>query len=295
MNRLLILMLTNVLALSAMPAYALKDSTYDPTAEPMIVRYLKLKDFDAHYRYRYQFIDRALELTREEFGDYQYKPFSSQSTSVRYAQLLSEGSQLNLLWASPGTPISQANVVVIPIDILKGLLGYRACLINKNELPGLDFVTDRASFEKIKFGQAQWPDREVYKLNHLQEVDAPSFDALFKMLSAQRFDCIPLGIDEVEQIYLDKKVEYPFLAIDSHLLIYYHYPVYFYVSKKAPELAQRLKLGLEKMQANGEFNQLFVRYHAEHLARLNLKKRKLICLKSPYSSEQEECILPKVD
>ena len=276
-------------------ACAAENSVSEPAADAMLVSYLKLDDFDAHYAYRYQLIERALELTRTEFGNYQYKPLRSQNTSVRYAQLLSEGTRLNLMWASPGTPISKANAIVIPVDILKGMLGYRACLINSNQLSSLSFVTDRANFEKIKFGQAQWPDRAVYKTNNLLEVDAPSFDALFKMLSAQRFDCIPLGVDEIEQVYLDKKTQYPFLSIDSHLLIYYHYPVYLYVSKKSPELAQRLKLGLQKMQANGEFNQLFVKYHAEHLARLHLKNRKLICLTSPYTSEQGECVLPQID
>ncbi|GGY83316.1 hypothetical protein GCM10011613_30250 [Cellvibrio zantedeschiae] len=300
MDRLTSKIYTLIMALIACKlACAAEDVTYvsspQNSAGPMVVSYLKLDDFDAHYAYRYQLIDRALELTRTEFGDYQYQPFNSQSTSIRYAQLLGEGKQINLLWASPGTPISRANAVMIPIDILKGLLGYRACLINKNELPGLEFVTDRLSFDKIKFGQAQWPDREIYKTNRLIEVDAPSFDALFKMLGARRFDCIPLGIDEIEEVYHSKITEYPFLAIDSHLLIYYHYPMYFYVSKKTPELAQRLKLGLQKMQVNGEFNQIFAKHHAQHLAKLDLKKRKLICLNSPYSSDQGDCAIPQVD
>lgn len=289
------LILPLVLLLVAGLAVAKDDSAYGPNTEPMVVSYLKLDDFDAHYRYRYQLIERALELTRPEFGDYQYRSHVSQSTSTRYAQLLGEGKQLNLLWASPGTPIASANVIPIPIDIVKGLLGYRVCLINKNATTDLGFVTDLNNFKTIKFGQAQWPDRAIYKANQLIEIDAPTFDNLFKMLGALRFDCIPLGIDEIQQVYEDKKTEYPFIAIDSHLLIYYHYPVYLYVSKKSPELAQRIKLGLQKMQNNGEFNQLFARYHAESLAKLELKKRKLICLKSPYTVEQGECVYPQID
>jgi hypothetical protein len=291
----IILGLTTALALIPQVAHAAKDSAYGPSTEPMTVSYLRIDGFNAHYNYRYQLIERALELTRAEFGDYQYHSYASQSTSTRYAQLLSEGKHLNILWASPGTPIAQANAITIPIDILKGTLGYRVCLINQNAFSNLDFVNDLTSVGRIKFGQAQWPDRAIYKANNLAEVDAPTFDALFKMLSARRFDCIPLGIDEVEQIYLDKKKQYPFLAIDSHLLIFYYYPVYFYVSKKSPELALRIKLGLQKMQSTGEFDQIFMKYHAEQFARLGLKKRKLICLASPYSVEQGECMLPQID
>lgn len=279
---------------AATNAPAKEDSADGPNVEPMVVSYLKLDDFDAHYRYRYQLIERALELTRPEFGDYQYRPYASQSTSTRYAQLLGEGKHINLLWASPGTPIARAHVIPIPIDILKGLLGYRACLVNKHAETNLAFINDLTDFKTIKFGQAQWPDRAIYKANQLIEIDAPTFDNLFKMLSAQRFDCIPLGIDEIQQVYLDKKTEYPFLAIDSHVLIYYHYPVYFYVSKKSPELAQRLKVGLQKMQRNGEFDQLFAKHHAQALAKLELKQRKLMCLKSPYTTEPVECKYPPI-
>jgi hypothetical protein len=260
-------------------------------AEPMVVSYLKLDDFDVHYRYRYQLIEQILEITRPEFGSYQLKPYTSLTSSIRYGQLLSEGQQLNLLWASPGTPIAKADAVIVPVDILKGLLGYRVCLINETALPNLNAINDLESFGKIKIGQALWPDREVYRFNKVAEIDAPNFSALFKMLGAKRFDCIPLGIDEVEQVYQDKKLQYPFLAIDSHLLIYYQYPVYFYVSKKHPELAKRITLGLQKMQNNGDFNKLFLKFHAQDMARLDVKKRILVCLQSPYIKEPQ-CTQP---
>lgn len=262
-------------------------SALSQAAEPTVVSYLKLEGFDAHYQYRYQLIEQVLEITRPEFGDYQLKPFTAQVSTVRYAQLLTEGQQLNLLWASPGTPVAQADAITIPIDIVKGLLGYRVCLINTNALPNLSFINDLNAFRKIKVGQAQWPDRAVYHFNKVAEVDAPNFLALFKMLGAKRFDCIPLGVDEAEKIYQDKKSQYPFLVIDSHLLIYYHYPVYLYVSKKHPELAKRLTAGLQKMQNNGNFDQLFLKFHAQDMARLELKNRVLICLKSPYNNEPQ--------
>ncbi len=263
----------------------------EPVA-PMVVSYLKLKDYDAHYNYRYQLIAQALEITRAEFGAYQIEPYKSQTSSSRYAQLLSEGEQLNLLWASPGTPTAKGDAIVIPIDIVKGLLGYRVCLINRDVYANLNFINDLPSFEQIKVGQAQWPDRAVYEFNHIAKVDSPSFSNLFKMLAAKRFDCIPLGIDEIERVYQDKKLQYPFLAIDSHLLIYYHYPVYFHVSKKHPALAERLSVGLKKMQRNGDFDRLFSRFHAENLARLELQKRRLLCLASPYPHASNQCIRP---
>lgn len=260
--------------------------------EPMIVSHLQLTGYGAHYAYRYQLIKDALEITRTEFGDYKLAPYKSVSTSVRYGQLISEGKHLNVLWASPGTPIASAEVIEIPVDILNGLLGYRVCLINQDVATDLSKVKDAQGLASIKIGQALWPDRAIYHANQLVTVDAPNFDSLFMMLSAQRFDCIALGADEVVRIYETRKAQYPFLAIDSHVLIHYYYPVYLYVSKLHPLLAQRIALGLSKMKNNGDFDRLFYKFHSESLDRLQLQKRNLICLKSPYQQEHDQCTRP---
>lgn len=261
-------------------------------AEPMVVSHLQLSGYDAHYAYRYQLIKDVLDITRAEYGDYQLQPYKSVTTSARSAQLMSEGKQLNLYWTSPGTPVAKAQVIEIPVDILNGLLGYRVCLINQDIAIDLKRVKDTHTLAMIKIGQALWSDRAVYRANQLTLIDAPSFDSLFMMLSAKRFDCIALGVDEVVRIYDSKKSQYPLLTIDSHLLIHYYYPVYLYVSKKHPRLAQRIALGLEKMKSNGDFDRLFYKFHSENLERLQLQQRNLICLKSPYQQEQEPCTRP---
>jgi hypothetical protein len=78
------------------------------------------------------------------------------------------------------------------------------------------------------------------------------------------------------------------------LLIVYDFPIYFYVSKKFPEIAKRFELGLKKLADNGEFEKLFRQYHEKNLAQLNLTQRKIICLKSPFMSVQRQCEKPFV-
>lgn len=262
--------------------------------KPMVVSHLQLAGYGAHYAYRYQLVKEALEITRPEFGDYQLAPYTSRSTSARYAQLIGEGKLLNLNWASPGTPIANAEVIEIPIDILNGLVGYRVCLINQAGATDLSKVHDVRTLATIKIGQGIWADRAIYKANQIDTVESPNFDNLFMMLSANRFECIALGIDEVLRIYDTRKMQYPFLAIDSHLLIHYNYPIYLYVSKNNPKLAQRITLGLKKLQNNGDYNRLFYKHHSEGLERLRLQTRNLICLKSPYQQEHEPCTRPPV-
>jgi hypothetical protein len=73
------------------------------------------------------------------------------------------------------------------------------------------------------------------------------------------------------------------------LLIYYDLPIYIYVSPQYPKLAGRLKKGLQKVIANGDFDRLFEHYFYDKIVALNLKERRVICLKSPYFPIDKQC------
>jgi len=45
------------------------------------------------------------------------------------------------------------------------------------------------------------------------------------------------------------------------------------------------------MQSSGDFDKLFLKFHAQDMARLDLKKRTLVCLQSPYIKEPQ-CMKP---
>ncbi|MES2675450.1 MAG: hypothetical protein V4660_14505 [Pseudomonadota bacterium] len=271
-----------------------KQLTASSTLAPITVRYLATGDLHSIEIYKYELIHRALELTRVEFGDYKNIPYQGANASQqRRANLISEGKILNLDWASPGTPVAKAEVIPIAIDILNGLLGYRVCLINTNAPLKINDVSGMGSLTMLKIGQSElWSDIEIYRNNNINPILGPTFSSLFDMLGFKRFDCLPLGVNEIILLFNEKKVPYPFLAIDTQLLIYYDFPMYFYVSKTQPLLAKRLQLGFTKMQQSGEFNQLFKQYHPQDLSPLNLRSRKVICLKSPFMDQTKQCTQP---
>jgi len=256
-------------------------------AAPMIVRYYDRGAKDARHAYKFELIARILEVTRAEYGDYQLAPFGEEPSAKRQAQLISEGKILNLLWASPGTVIARADVVSIPVDILHGLLGYRICLINPANFPDSEKLE---SLKQLRIAQGlNWADIEIYQHNNIYPKQSSSFEALFEMLAAKRYECLPLGADEVMYTWRDQKTKFPFLAIEPNILIYYDYPIYFHISKKFPALAERMKLGLQKLQRSGEFERLFQQHHKENIAQLQLNQRKIFCLVSPYLPAQGQC------
>jgi hypothetical protein len=289
---LIVLMTPPTLAVQTMAATEHQATAQDSAKAPMVVRYYDRGAKDARHAYKFELITKILQVTRAEFGDYQLAPFGEEPSAKRQALLISEGKILNLLWASPGTVIARADVITIKVDILRGLLGYRVCLINPANFPDSDKLQ---SLSQLQIAQGlNWADVEIYKHNDIQPKQAPTFEALFEMLAAKRFECLPLGADEVMYTWRDQKNKFPFLAIEPNVLIYYDYPIYLHISKQFPELAARVELGLQKLQRNGEFDRLFKQHHAADIAQLHLNQRKIFCLKSPYLPEQGQCEKPLV-
>lgn len=258
----------------------------------MVVRYIDRGQLDSRNAYKFELIRAALEATRPEYGEYKIEPYIVEPTPKRQVLLISEGQVLNLLWASPGSVNSQADVITIPIDILRGLLGYRVCLTNKASNINFNSIQELNDLKKIKLGQgAGWSDIGVYLHNNIEPVEAPTFEGLIGMLAMNRFDCLPLGIDEITQVYRDNKEKYPPLRIEKNFLLHYNFPLYLYVSKHYPEIAKRIELGLHKLEKNGTFDELYMKYLAHDVEDLHVAQRKIICLTSPYINSTNKCQL----
>jgi ABC-type amino acid transport substrate-binding protein len=273
---------------------AVQVSAEDPLRQPMEVRYASPPGHAFLHIYKVDLITRALEITRPEFGDYQLVEFNGDNPNdQRRVKMINEGKLINLLWAPSGSMVTKAEVTEIPFDLLHGLLGYRICLRNANTPIVLTGVNTLEDLRKIRIGQGEeWPDIDIYEANNIKPVLAPSLPSMFEMLGYKRFDCLPFGANEVTYILNQKKSSYPFLEIDDQLLIHYEFKIQFYVSKRYPRIAERLTMGIKKLQENGEWDALFRKYHAEDLKGLNLKNRRVICLQSPYVDDANQCQKP---
>jgi hypothetical protein len=91
------------------------------------------------------------------------------------------------------------------------------------------------------------------------------------------FQLLPLGIVEVAANA--KKYD---LATISTWAIAYPTAYYFFVSKKRPELAQRLEYGFEQAIKDHSFDELFVRRIGPLIAAAELDRRKLFHIRNPY-------------
>lgn len=262
-------------------------------AAPMVVSYHRSDANDKQNHFQFDLIERALEVTRPEYGGFILRPYGGAPTAKRQAILIGEGKLMNIQWASPGTPIAQAEVIPIRVNILRGLLGLRICLINRADLPRFAQIQSLDDLRQIKIGQGQdWTDTLIYQLNRIPLFESAGLQQLFPILTTHRIDCLPLGANEIGVKYAEQQQQHPDMVIEPELLLYYNFPTYLYVSKHHPRLAERVAAGLQIMQTSGEYDRLFWHHFGHQLVPLKLSQRRIICLKSPYAPEAEQCQSP---
>ncbi len=243
---------------------------------------LKYFQTDLRYKYRIELLKLAMDSTFESDGAYSLEPVTAQATQKRGLVLLEEGEKVNIGFF-PLNKERELKFIPVRIPILRGMLGYRVCLIRKDSLSAFSEIESLVQLKKkftAGFG-SQWADMEILRANNIPVVGTVKYDGLFKMLSGRRFDYFPRGINEAWIELSDKKTNYSDLTVVPHIALYYPYPVYYFVNKKYPEIADRIERGLKISLMNGTFKKLFLQYHGDIIRQADLRNRKLFMLINP--------------
>ena len=130
------------------------------------------------------------------------------------------------------------------------------------------------------------------------------------MVNAERFDFLPLGVNEAHGFLFEYKKKGDELMVEETIVLKYPFARLFYVKKGNSELKQDIKLGLEKAFKDGSFKKLVESnlFFKEGLSKSNLKNRIVIEIENPdhkvlsitYDTEQDleqqphEPIIPSV-
>lgn len=232
-------------------------------------------------------LQRALEITKPEYGDYQIitSMEMEQGRALRELSRL-ENSHLDLAHFAP-TRDREKKAIAIRIPLIQGLLGYRLCLIKEGEQQRFSNITNKEEWIKnnISIGQHQnWPDTLVLQDNGLTVKTSYKYELLFEQLAKQRFDCFARGANEIN--YEQRSHQDLGLTIEKTIALHYSFPLFFFVHKNNPNLAKRLELGLSKLKEDGTSARLFEHYYQTQIETLDLKNRHIIELNNPTLSQQ---------
>ncbi|WP_053094191.1 ABC transporter substrate-binding protein [Cellvibrio sp. pealriver] len=160
--------------------------------------------------------------------------------------------RIDILWLG-GSKERARNLLVVPIPLERGLVGYRQFIIRKSRVAEFDAINTLADLRKFKACQgAQWGDTEILRTAKLPLVTSVNYESLFKLLVAGRCDYYPRGFHQGKIELANRTDTYPELMVYEPLMLYYPFAAYFYVHPRNKQLAQWLQDGLEKMIDDGE-------------------------------------------
>lgn len=196
------------------------------------------------------------EALRRSDSGYQAQEMSTQMNQKRKVEEALAGT-VDVFWSMTSKELEEI-VLPVRIPLFKGLLGNRLLIIRKSDEARFANVKTMADFRQLKAGQNRyWPDATILEVNGLPVVASYQYTNLYPMLEGGRFDYLALGAQEIGE-ELENHPD-PALKVDSHILLQYRSPAYFFVSPKRPELAAAILAGLESMVSDGSFDEMFNR------------------------------------
>ncbi len=246
--------------------------------ETTVVRHNFFEDQKAEtLNYKGEVLALILEKSKAKYGPYVVKkgPQIDWSQSRAYSQL--ERGELDLIASQTSHAREQAGLPV-RYCLYKGLLGIRIGMGTRETVAALEGIRTREQLDRVKLGQVfDWPDYAIQTEAGLQVMRLTNVASSIERLKSGSFQLLPLGIVEVAPI----AQKYGLQTV-SNWAIAYPTAYYFFVTKKRPELAERLAYGFERAIKDGSFDALFARHLEPLVAAAGLQKRKLFRIDNPY-------------
>lgn len=232
------------------------------------------------YEYRWKLLELALSHAPGPVETFRLAPYAEDITQNRGMELLQSGAIDVIALGTNAERESQ--MLPIKIDILRGIVGFRVFVIRAADQARMARMDEQALRKQLTFGlNSQWADLPILRANGFTVVTSSSYENLFGMLAAGRFDAFTRGLNEASRELNERKSTYPQLAVEHTQALYFPYPVYFWVKKGNTALAQRIERGLKASLADGSFRKLFETYHAAEIDMLAKEKRQVIRLANP--------------
>lgn len=238
---------------------------------------------DIRYRYHWSVLRAALDATANKWGAYTLRPSPFMNESRQIVEMQSARGLINTMVLDTTAELERRLLPVrIPVD--KGLLGYRVFLIRKTDQGNFSKVQTLDDLRQFRIGQgSDWSDTSIFRAAGFTVITGHTYEGLFSMLEAGRFDAFGRGVTEVLPELAGFRVRAPSMTVERNLLLYYPMPVYFWFPKTedGARRAERVEEGMRIILAQGTLDKLFMAEYAVTLKRLNLRDRRLLKMENP--------------
>ena len=172
--------------------------------------------------------------------------------------------------------------IYFPIDM--GISGWRIFAIRKHQQRKLSKVQNILSLRDYTVGQGVgWSDVDILRRAGFSVTSSPAIESLFRMLSAGRFDLLPLGANEIHSLLNSNAKSTKNLVVESDIVLVYPFARMFFVNKHNVRLRDAVLRGLKASFETGSFWQLYRSHphNAPLFTDVGLAKRRIIRISNP--------------
>ena len=236
----------------------------------------------ARQNYETELLQACLKVTAKDYG-----AANLNIDNTNYSLAEDEGNIFHvgadILVTVAGNPkFRNKQKIVINQPLTKGLLGYRLILVRDESLEIFKNLKNETQLQTLSIGIPEtWADAELFRHNNYNVLEKGTFDDLFTLLKDAAFDYTALGVNEIEEVFKQRAEPLGGISIQPSLMLYYPFPLVFYVNHRNPALAERIDCALKTLIASGEHNQIFDKSYADVVQRLGLKQRRCFDLYNP--------------
>ncbi|SKC23556.1 type 2 periplasmic-binding domain-containing protein [Alkalitalea saponilacus] len=236
----------------------------------------------ARQLYERDILFAILSATREEYGSWKVIESTKDYTDIEESNIFDEFQHDLTVTVAGNVKFENREKIVINKPIMKGLLGFRIIIINEEDQTTFSKATNARTLKNLRHGiPLTWADAELFRSNGFSVVEEGYFDGLFDDLRNRKFDYTAFGANEVHDVFQERAAQIEGLKIEDRIVIYYPFPLLFYINTNNKQLAERVKRGLEHITENGTLDNIFDKHFRETLDSINFNSRVVIELENP--------------
>lgn len=251
--------------------------------QPTVIKFWNGNKTSSRQAYERDVLEAVLDVTRKGYGEIPLVEDLTDYPSPADEAAIFRLKGFDIFGTVAGNPkLAEEDKIIIPHPMMKGLLGYRLLITRSTDQERFATITTATELQQQRLGiPLGWADAALFRHNGYPVEEKGTFDELFTRLRDHQFDYVSFGANEVEGVYQDRAATVGGLHVDEHLLLYYPFPLVFYVNPEKTELARRIDQGMQIIINNGQLDEIFQRHYGNLVERLQLKDRQLISLANP--------------
>ncbi|NEQ50787.1 MAG: TIR domain-containing protein [Leptolyngbya sp. SIO3F4] len=236
--------------------------------KPIIIKVLQER---SGHKYYYDLLELALQessLTR----NFIIKEIELEGSQI--SELIqTDDKKIDVVWMMTNKA-RESYAKPIRFPLTQGLLGYRICLIEKDNKEIFSDISSLNDFIENKYSIGQvsdWPDTRILREAGIKVKEYETRDSIVHQLEAEKdIDCFARGATEI----INEVTLYKNLIVDDNIYFIYRSPIYFFVHRENKELAEIIENGLMTAMDNGKFCRLLMDEYSNSIKKLNFSERR---------------------